>query len=55
MSKDREEVTLEQIALSNMYSIEAIVYLLVEKGILTMDEIIDKIKIIQTKHQQENN
>ena len=49
MSKDqndgnREEVPLEKIVLSNMYSMEALIDVLVEKGLVTKEEVIKRIK-----------
>ncbi len=40
----RETVSLEELTLSNVYQLEALVLLLDEKGILTVDELIAKIK-----------
>ncbi len=40
----RETVSLEELTLSNVYQLEALVLLLEEKGILTVDELIAKIK-----------
>ncbi len=40
----RETVSLEELTLSNVYQLEALVLLLEEKGILTVDELIEKIK-----------
>ncbi len=40
----RETVSLEELTLSNVYQLEALVLLLDEKGILTVDELIEKIK-----------
>ena len=49
MSKDqngdnRNEVPLEKIVLSNMYSMEALIDVLVEKGLVTKEEVIKRIK-----------
>ena len=49
MSKDqnggnREEVPLERIVLSNMYSMEALIDVLVEKGLVTKEEVLKRIK-----------
>jgi len=40
----REEVPLERIALSNMYSMEALIDILVEKGLVTKVEVIKRIE-----------
>ena len=40
----REEVPLEHIVLSNMYSMEALIDVLVEKGLVTKEEVIKRIE-----------
>ncbi|NOG47888.1 MAG: hypothetical protein HND50_21795 [Calditrichaeota bacterium] len=45
-----ETVNLEQLVISNMYSIEALVILLIEKGLITQEEILSKIKEAQLKN-----
>ncbi len=40
----RETVSLEELVLSNVYQLEALVLLLDEKGILTVEELVEKIK-----------
>jgi len=55
MSKDqnggnREEVPLERIVLSNMYSMEALIDVLVEKGLVTKEEVIKRIeKVVEER------
>ena len=49
MSKDqnggnRDEVPLEKMVLSNMYSMEALIDILVEKGLVTKEEVIKRIE-----------
>jgi len=49
MSKDqnggnRDEVPLEKMILFNMYSMEALIDVLVEKGLVTKEEVIKRIK-----------
>ena len=44
MAEEREQVSIEEIAISNMISIEALVNVLITKGIVTQDEIINEIK-----------
>jgi len=45
-------VTLEEITVSNMYEIEAIIRVLEKKGILTHEEVLDELKVI--KENQSN-
>ena len=40
----REEVPLERIVLSNMYSMEALIDVLVEKGLVTQEEVLKRIE-----------
>ena len=42
-----EQVKIEELVITNMYSIEAVVQLLIEKGILEKTEILDRIKTLQ--------
>ncbi len=43
----REEVPLESIVLSNMYSMEALIDVLVEKGLVTKEEVLKRIKEVE--------
>ena len=52
METEREEVSIDDIVISNMYSIEAIVRLLVDKGLFTQDEVLNKIKEIKSEHPE---
>jgi len=45
-----KEVTIEEIALSNMFSIEAIVNLLAEKKLLTKQEILEEILRLKSEY-----
>ena len=55
MEKNRETVTSEEMAYSNYLSIEAIVNLLIRKGLMTTEEIVDEIKILRLKHHSKPN
>lgn len=48
----KEMVTLEELILSNMYTQEALINVLIKKGIVTNDEIIEEIKRLRVKHQK---
>ncbi len=52
MADDPKQVSMEELVVSNMYSIEALVRLLIEKGILDKEEIIERIKEVGQEHQQ---
>jgi hypothetical protein len=45
----KETVTVEELAISNMYVQEALVNLLTKKGILTEEEILEEIRLIKEK------
>jgi hypothetical protein len=48
--KDRETVTVEQIALTNMYQFEALLNVLERKGMVTSQEVMDELEfVVQTK------
>ena len=47
---NRDEVPLEKIVLSNMYSMEALIDILVEKGLVTKEEVIKRIeKVVEER------
>ncbi len=41
---NHEEIPLEKIVLSNMYSMEALIDVLAEKGLVTKEEVIKRIE-----------
>jgi len=51
----RKTITYEEIAYSNMMSIEALVSLLTRKGIITEREILDELKAIKIRDEKEKN
>ena len=51
----RKTVTYEEIAYSNMMSIEALVSLLTRKGLITQQEILDELKAIKLRDDKEKN
>ena len=44
---EQDKISIQEIAVSNMITIEALIRLIVEKGLLDRDAILDKIKEIQ--------
>jgi len=52
---ERKTVTYEEIAYSNMMSIEALVSLLTRKGLITEREILDELKAIKLRDEKEKN
>ncbi len=48
----RDEVPLERIVLSNMYSMEALIDVLVEKGLVTKEEVLKRIeKVVEERRR----
>jgi len=52
MCKKNSVVTVEEIAISNMYEIQAIIKLLVKKGLLTEEEIVQEIRELKEEHKE---
>ena len=52
---ERKTITYEEIAYSNMMSIEALVSLLTRKGIITEREILNELKAIKIRDEKEKN
>ena len=50
-----QKISYEEIVYSNMMSIEAIVSLLTRKGLITQQEILDELKTIRVRDEQEKN
>ena len=48
---EEKQVSIQEIAVSNMVSIEALVRILVKRGFITKEEIVDEVK--QVKFEQE--
>ncbi len=40
----KEVVTIEELTISNMYEIEALIKVLAEKGIMSKEEVLEKIR-----------
>ena len=51
----RKTVTYEEIAYSNMMSIEALVSLLTRKGLITELEILEELKAVRLRDEKEKN
>ena len=53
--KEDKKVSWEDIAWSNMYSIEALINILKKKGVITKQEVIDELRKLKDKHQKDVN
>ncbi len=51
-SPERESVSLEDLVYSNMVQTEAVTRLLVEKGVITPEELIDEVKDVHAEQHQ---
>jgi len=49
---NREEVSLERIVLSNMYSMEALIDVLVEKGLVTKEAVLKRIEKVVVEREK---
>jgi hypothetical protein len=52
MGNSNKEVSFEELLISNMFEIEAVIELLVEKKILSREEIVEKIKQMRAKLEE---
>lgn len=48
----KEIVTIEELIMSNVFTQEALINLLIKKGLVTNDELIEEIKQLKIKHQK---
>lgn len=55
MDKNKDTVTLEELIISNMYEIQAVINLLEKKGIITKGEILEEIKSLTTERKMKLN
>jgi hypothetical protein len=54
--KDRETVTVEQIALTNMYQFEALLNVMEKKGLVTSQEVMEELEIVvESKRKKQVN
>jgi len=54
MSEERQ-VSIQEIAVSNMISIEAMVRVLVKKKLVTQQELLEEIKLVELAQESERN
>jgi len=48
---NRETITFEELAYSNMLTLNALVELLIEKGLLSKQEVLDRVRQLQSQAQ----
>jgi len=49
----KKQVSIQEIAVSNMLSIEAMVRILVKRGFITKEEIMDEVKQVKLEQESE--
>ncbi len=52
---EEKQVTIQEIAVSNMVSIEAMVRILVKRGFITKEEIVDEVKQVKLEQEAKRN
>ena len=53
---EREEITVEQIALTNMYQFEALLNVMEKKGLVTSQEVMEELEIVvESKRKKQVN
>ena len=53
--KEDKKVSWEDIAWSNMYSIEALMNILEDKGLITKQEVLGELQKLKVEHQKDMN
>lgn len=54
MEKTNQELTYEELSISNMFQIEALYRLMMKKGLITEEEFINEWKQIKEQYDKEN-
>ena len=52
---EKKTVSIQEIAVSNMVSIEAIIRVLVRKGLITQEEILEEVKDVADRNEANRN
>jgi len=52
MSEKGEQVSIEELAFSNMWQLEAMISLLEKKGVMTRKELLDEVQDLQVKAEE---
>ncbi len=52
---EEKQVSIQEIAVSNMVSIEAMVRVLVKKGLVTQQELLEEIKLVELAQEAKRN
>ena len=52
---DREETTVKQLAMSNVYQLEALINVVAQKGLLTSDEVLEELVDVVERQKKKIN
>ena len=52
MSKDKPMVSLEELVLSNMLEVQALIKILERKGLITQDEILTEVELLKKEMEE---
>ena len=52
MSKDNPMVSLEELVLSNMLEVQALIKILERKGLITQDEILAEVEVLKKEMEE---
>ncbi len=55
MEKENKQVSVQELAVSNMISIEALVRVLVKKGLVTQAEILEEVRQVKLEQEAKRN
>ncbi len=55
MKKEENQVSIQELAISNMISIEALVRVLVKRSLVTQAEILEEIKQVKLEQESKRN
>ena len=55
MAEERKQIPIQDIAVSNMVSIEALVRVLVKRGFVMQAEILEEIRQVQSEQEAQRN
>jgi hypothetical protein len=55
MNNKEKPVTLEELAISNMWEIEALINVLDRKGLISKEELLEEVKKIKEEHDKKVN
>ena len=55
MNKPQKPVSIEELAISNMWELEALINILEQKGLILKEELLEEIKKLKVEHDKKVN